>query len=65
MEPDAKKVQSAPPGEDAPAPLSRAQLRRITAGHRGLKLLVVGQGIALVVLFALVVGTIAYRVALL
>ena len=65
MKSDAKKVHNPPPGEDAPAPLSRAQLRRITAGHRGLKLLVIGQGIALVVLFSLVVGTIAYRAALL
>ncbi|MCY4035641.1 MAG: hypothetical protein OXF24_03040 [Hyphomicrobiales bacterium] len=45
-------------------PLSREQLRQITSGHRGLKIVVLVQAVLIVALFALVAGTIAYRAAL-
>ena len=64
MEPGAKKVEQKQ-RETLPSPLSPEQLRRIVSGHRALKLLVLGQGIAIIVLFCLVAGTIAYRLAIL
>lgn len=45
-------------------PLSREQLRKITSGYHGLKIIVLVQAVLIVALFALVAGTIAYRVAL-
>ena len=63
MESGAKKVERCK--EKASPPLSVEQLRRITSGHRGLKLLVLGQAIAIVLLFCVVLGTISYRLALL
>ena len=62
MESGARKVERKE-GE-RPPPLSPGQLRRIASGHRALKLLVVGQAVAIILLFALVAGTIAYRLAL-
>lgn len=45
--------------------LSRKQLRQITSGHGGLKLLVIVQAVLIFILFGIVVWTIAYRLALL
>ena len=62
MKPDREKVEEE--AEREPAPLSREQLRKIVSGHRGLKIIVLVQAVLIVALFALVMGTIAYRVAL-
>ena len=67
MKPGDKKVEHKEPeaaAPDPPAPPSPGQLRRIASGHRVLKLLVIGQAVAIMLLFGLVVGTIAYRLAL-
>ena len=58
MESDDEKVEQT-------EPLTREQMARITSGHRGLKFLVLAQALLIFILFGVVVGTIAYRAALL
>ena len=60
MEPGREKVET----DTKPEPLSSEQLREITSGHRVLKIIVLVQAVLIVALFALVAGTIAYRIAL-
>lgn len=60
MELDKEKVEISTESQ----PLSREQLREITSGHIGLKIIVLIQAVLIVALFALVAGTIAYRAAL-
>lgn len=60
MESDREKVET----NTEPEPLSHGQLREITSGHRVLKIIVLVQAVLIVALFALVAGTIAYRIAL-
>ncbi|MCY4031968.1 MAG: hypothetical protein OXF05_07615 [Hyphomicrobiales bacterium] len=60
MESGREKVET----NTEPEPLSHEQLREITSGHRVLKIIVLAQAVLIVALFALVAGTIAYRIAL-